>query len=172
MKRHVVLVGLPGSGKTTVGHQAARLLGTAFTDIDETVVSAAGMPVTEIFRVHGKARFRAMERTAMDGALAAPPHLIAPGGGWIAEPGNLAAAMARQACVVYLRISAVVADNRLGDDISRPLLAGGDRAGRLEALLAEREVWYRRAEYAVDATRQVAAVAAEVARIARMRAGW
>ena len=67
MKRHLVLVGLPGSGKSTVGRLVARLLDTAISDLDELTVSAAGMSVAEVFATHGEARFRQMERAAMDG---------------------------------------------------------------------------------------------------------
>ena len=65
MKRHLVLVGLPGSGKSTVGRLVARLLDTAISDLDELTVSAAGMSVAEVFATHGEARFRQMERAAM-----------------------------------------------------------------------------------------------------------
>ncbi len=150
MKRHLVLVGLPGSGKTTVGRQVAGLLRTAFSDIDEIVASAAGMPVAQLFPVHGEARFRRMERAAMDGAMAAPPHVIAPGAGWIAQPGNCEAA--REALLVYLRIAPEAAAARLTGDGSRPLLAGGDPQGRIRELLREREAWYLKSAVTIDAS--------------------
>lgn len=170
MKRHIVLVGLPGSGKTTVGRLAAKLLGTAFTDVDETVVSAAGMPVAEIFRVGKEAQFRRIERAAMDGALAAAPHVIAPGAGWMAQPGNLAAAA--EAVVVYLKISPEAAAARLAGDRSRPLLQDADPAARISELLAERERWYRQAHAEVNAAGAAEAVATEVVRGARSLGGW
>lgn len=150
MKRHLVLVGLPGSGKTTVGRRLAALLGTAFSDIDEIVVSAAGMPVAQVFATHGEARFRRMERAAMDGALAAPPHVIAPGAGWIAQPGNYEAAHA--AFLVYLRMAPEAAAARLSGDTTRPLLAAGDPASQLADLLAMRESWYRKSAVTIDAS--------------------
>lgn len=150
MKRHLVLVGLPGSGKTTAGRAAARLLGTAFSDIDEIVASAAGMPVAQVFATHGEPRFRRMERAAMDGALAAPPHVIAPGAGWIAEPGNYEAA--GDAMLVHLEISPENAAARLQGDTTRPLLADGDPASRLTELLAAREAWYRKSAATIDAS--------------------
>ncbi len=170
MKRHIVLVGLPGSGKTTVGRLAAKLLGTAFTDIDETVVSAAGMPVAEIFRVGKEAQFRRIERAAMDGALAAAPHVIAPGAGWMAQQGNLAAAA--EAVVVYLKISPEATAARLAGDRSRPLLQDADPAARISELLLERERWYRQAHAEVNAAGAAEAVATEVVRAARSLGGW
>ena len=164
MKRHVVLVGLPGSGKTTVGRQVAQLLGTAFSDIDE-IVAAAGMSVAQVFAAHGEARFRRMERAAMDGALAAPPHVIAPGAGWIAEPGNYEAA--RTAALIYLEISPEGAAARLQGDTTRPLLAGGDPASRLMALLATREAGYRKSAATIDASGPPEFVAQAVLEAAR-----
>jgi len=170
VKRHIVLVGLPGSGKTTVGRRVANLLGTAFTDIDETAVAAAGMSVAEIFRVGKEAQFRRIERAAMDGALAAPPHVVAPGAGWMVQPGNLAAAA--DAVLVYLRISPEAAAARLAGDQSRPLLLDADPAARLSELLAQRERWYSQAHAEVDGARAAEAVATEVVRSARSLGGW
>jgi shikimate kinase len=170
VKRHIVLVGLPGSGKTTVGHHVADILGTTLTDLDETVATAAGCSVSEIFASQGEAQFRTLERAAMDRALAASPHVIAPGAGWIAVPGNLDAS--RGAQVIYLRVSVDQAALRLTGDASRPLLAGADRIGRIGVLLEERERWYLRATSQVDGSGPAALVAEAVARIARAEAGW
>jgi len=63
--RHLVLVGLMGAGKTTVGGRCAARLGRAFVDTDDVVVASAGMPVDEIFRSEGEARFRERERAAV-----------------------------------------------------------------------------------------------------------
>lgn len=170
MKRHIVLVGLPGSGKTTVGRRVAALLGTALTDIDESVALAAGRSVSEIFASAGEAMFRTMERAAMDDALAAPPHVISPGAGWIAEPGNLGAAAGAQ--LIYLRVSVEVAAGRLTDNATRPLLVGDDPAGRIRALLVKRESWYRLAVNQVDGSLPAEVVAHAVVRVARETAGW
>ena len=171
MKRHLVLVGLPGSGKSTVGRLVARSLRTALSDIDLLVAGAAGRSVVEIFSGPGEGEFRRLEHAAVQGALAAPPHVIAPGGGWIAEPGNLDAAAAA-ACVIYLRVTPETAAGRLGPHDSRPLLQGGDPVIRLRELLERREPWYRRAEREVDASGDPDAVAAAVVTVAREVAGW
>lgn len=170
MKKHLILVGLPGSGKTSVGRRVAELLRTAFTDIDQIVVSAAGMPVAELFTAQGEPQFRRLERAAMDGAMDAPPHVIAPGAGWAVEPGNLEAA--GDVLLVYLRIHPAAAAERLRGDSARPLLAGGNLELRIGELLAKREAWYRRAGAVVDAGAAMEDVAGAVARLARDTAGW
>lgn len=159
MKRHVILVGLPGSGKTTVGRLAAARWTTPFTDSDERVEREAGRSIVAIFQQSGQAEFRRLERAAMDRALSEAPHLIAAGAGWIAQPGNLDAARARGALVVYLRVSPTAAARRLEGDSGRPLLAGHDGLTRLRQLLEERQAWYDRADAAVDASGSLEEVA-------------
>ena len=90
MARHVVLVGLPGSGKSTVGKLAAEGLGAPLFDIDTLLVRQMGRPVAQIFGMLGEAAFRQMERDAVLAATAGErPAVIVPGGGWAAQPGQL-----------------------------------------------------------------------------------
>src|SRR5437588_9342018 len=92
MKRHVVLVGLPGSGKTTIGRLAAERLHAGFVDIDAIVERREGRPIALIFAEKGEAAFREMERKEMEAALAGEPAVIAPGGGGAAESGAIGGA--------------------------------------------------------------------------------
>ena len=93
MPRHIVLVGLPGSGKSTVGRARRRGAGAPLIDIDQLLVREMGMPVAQIFGMVGEARFREMERDAVQAALGARSRrVIVPGGGWAAQPGQLHAA--------------------------------------------------------------------------------
>lgn len=162
MNRHLILVGLPGSGKTTAGRLAAKLLRTAFSDTDQIVSDTTRLSIPEVFTRYGEHEFRRLERAAMDGALAAPPHVISPGGGWMSQPGNLEAAAG--ALIVYLEISPEDAARRLGDAAFRPLLSG-DPLPKLRTLLAEREPWYAKAQARVSASGSPNAVAAELARL-------
>ena len=167
----MVLVGLPGSGKSTVGRQAAGLLGAAFTDIDVVLTDQTGMSVADLFALRGEPEFRKLETLAMAEALGAPPQLIAPGGGWIAQPGNLEM-VGDRGFLIYLALELRLAAERLDGDIARPLLAGGDLAGRMQGLLLERERWYRLAAVEIDAGRPVEAVARAIASAAQESAGW
>ena len=165
MKRHLILVGISGSGKSTVGRLAAKQLRIKFSDIDELIVAGAGQPVAELFAREGEAQFRRLERAAMERVLAAPPHLIAPGAGWIVEPGNLEAA--GDALLIYLEISPAAAAARLAGDAGRPLLAGGHPLTRLTGMLRAREPWYRKAGLTIPASGTPEAVAAQVAEAGR-----
>src|SRR5690348_1612699 len=86
---HVVLVGLMGAGKTTVGHRCAALLGRDFVDTDELIVSTAGVPFDELWAAEGEAGFRARERVAVIDAASSPtPLVIACGGGAVLDADN------------------------------------------------------------------------------------
>ena len=147
-RRHIVLVGLPGSGKSTIGPLVAEALGLPFVDVDAVLTRRMGMPVDRIIAESGEARFREFEREAFAERLAEGPEVIAPGGGWAAQPGNLEGARAR--CVfVWLKVSPAVAIGRAESGAVRPLLAGGEGLARMSALLAERESFYKQADTTV-----------------------
>ena len=122
---HLVLVGLMGAGKTTVGQLCAERLARPFVDTDELVEAATGSTVAEIFAAEGEAGFRARERVAVVDACAAPdPLVIACGGGAVLDAGNRAA-LKRAGRVVWLRASPAVLSERVGSDPARPLLTDG-----------------------------------------------
>lgn len=172
MKRHVMLVGLPGSGKSTVGRLVAEGLPAPLLDIDSILVRQMGMPVAQIFGMVGEPRFRAMERDAVATAQAREPAVIVPGGGWAAQPGQMESA--RQGClIVYLKCLVTTAAHRTEQGEARPLLAGTDPLEQVRALLAAREPFYKLAHYEVAADKKDAAVVAEeVIRLARAHGGW
>jgi shikimate kinase len=172
MPRHLVLVGLPGSGKSAVGKLVAEALGAKVIDIDGLLVREMGMPIQQIFGMVGEARFREMERDAVKAAEGGDPCVIVPGGGWAAQPGQLEAA--KQSCLtIYLKCLPATATKRSEQGEARPLLAGVDPGQKMRALLQEREPFYLQAHHQVSTENVPAeAVAAEVMALARKHAGW
>jgi shikimate kinase len=172
MPRPIVLVGLPGSGKSTVGRLLADGLPAPLIDIDGLLVREMGMPVSQIFGMVGEARFREMERDAVNAAQGGAPGVIVPGGGWAAQPGQLDAAMTT-CLLVYLKCSPGTAAKRSQQGEDRPVLAGADPVQRMRVLLEEREPFYLLAHHTVQAEPSGSeAVAAEIIALARHHGGW
>lgn len=149
--RHLVLVGLMGAGKTSVGARCAAALGRHLVDTDELVEATAGQTVSEIFAAEGEGGFRARERTAVTDACASPePLVIACGGGAVLDPESRAA-MRDHGVVVWLRASPEHLAERVGVGDGRPLLEGRAPAETLEQLAAQRAGAYEAAaDVAID----------------------
>ena len=173
MPRHLVLVGLPGSGKSAVGRGVAEVLGAPLFDIDLLLVREMGMPVAQIFGMVGEPRFREMEHRAVQAAVGAQePAVIVPGGGWAAQPGHMDWAAQASCLCVHLRCPPATALKRLEHGETRPLLAAADSLARMRELLAAREPFYRLADFEVAADRAADQVVGEVLDLARKHGGW
>ncbi len=143
----LVLVGLPGSGKTSVGRRMAARHGARFVDLDATIEAAAGHTIAELFASEGEAGFRARERTAV-AALGQPDptpeikRVIATGGGTVVDPANRWA-LYRGRRAVWLNGPPEVLAQRLRNSPNpRPLLQGRDPVGAIRELAAGRERFY------------------------------
>ena len=149
--KHLVLIGLMGAGKTTVGAECARRLGRPFVDTDDLVTQAAQMTVEAIFADGGEPRFRKLEHDVVADVCASPePLVIACGGGAVLDPENRRALRAA-GIVVWLRAPAATLMARVGNGATRPLLRD-DPAGALSRLERLREPTYEAAAHAAVET--------------------
>jgi shikimate kinase len=152
-----------GSGKTTVGRLVAGIEGAPFRDLDAMIENQVGMPVSEIFRVHGEPYFRERETELLPSALS-PGAVASLGGGAVIADANWELVRA-MATTVFLSAPFEVLWERLGEGAGRPLLKGGRQAS--EELYQRRLERYRLAQHTADATRPAEEIAAEVARLWR-----
>lgn len=150
----VCLVGMPGSGKSTVGRQLARLLGWQLLDSDAEIERELGHSIRSHFEQYGEDSFRALEEAMIAKLAALPGVVLATGGGAILRESNRQALRGPGNTVVYLRASVDDLVRRLRHDTQRPLLQDVDPAVRLRQLLAQRDPLYRAvADHVVDTGR-------------------
>ncbi len=155
MARSLSLVGMPGSGKSTVGRHLARHLGLPFVDTDHLIEQRIGCSIREFFELQGEPAFRDLEAQVINEATAEPAAcVIATGGGAVLRDSNRELLRSRST-VLYLRATPEDLARRLRHDTHRPLLQGsGDALKRLRALFSERDPLYRRtAHYVIEAQR-------------------
>lgn len=153
MAPKAVLVGLPGSGKSTIGRRLAKALGVGLLDTDVAIEQRTGRSIANIFATDGEQEFRRIEEDVVRAALADHDGVLSLGGGAVTSPGVRAALAGHT--VVYLEISAAEGVRRTGGNTVRPLLAGPDRAEKYRALMAKRAPLYRRvATMRVDTNRR------------------
>ncbi len=142
MPPRVVLIGLPGSGKSSVGARLAARLGVPFADSDDLVEQAQGRSVAEIFAADGETGFRALEAEAIAAALAGFDGVLALGGGAVTTAAVRSDLAAARLPVVLLTASRPELLRRIGSTVHRPLLVA-DPASQLAALEAQRSELYR-----------------------------
>ena len=149
---HLILVGLPGVGKSTIGRAAARQLGRQFLDFDQEIERRAGMNIREIFKLKGEDHFRALELALTQELSDTGGMVLSPGGGWITQPGSVE--LLRSAGrIIYLRASPEAVARRLRRVETRPLLAGRDPVVALRELYAKRQTLYETADFVLDTER-------------------
>jgi shikimate kinase len=149
----LVLVGPPGSGKTTVGRVLARRLAVPFTDVDAVIVERAGKPIADVFLDDGEEAFRELEREVVAHALATADGVLALGGGSVLAPGTRQ--LLREHRVVHLTVGLADGLRRTGMSTARPLLAGVNPRATFRALLEARAPLYREvATVEVDTSRR------------------
>ncbi|GGU98140.1 shikimate kinase [Kitasatospora herbaricolor] len=135
----LVLVGPPGSGKTTVGRELAARLGVGFRDTDADIEALAGKPIPEIFIDEGEPHFRELEVAAVRAATAGHPGVLALGGGAVLAEATRA--LLADLPVVFLEVALADAVKRVGLDAPRPLLAVNPRASWRDLMEARRPLY-------------------------------
>ena len=141
-KPHVILVGLPGSGKSTVGQAVASQTGRTFLDLDQEIERREGRSITQIFGENGELYFRKRERQLTEELALVGNMIVAPGGGWMTVPA-VVALVRPPSRIVYLKVHPETALKRLGPmRLARPLLSRPDPLGELKRLFDERRPSY------------------------------
>ncbi|MBB4304904.1 shikimate kinase [Rhodobium orientis] len=143
--RSVVLVGMMGAGKTSIGRRLAAALGLAFVDADAEIESAANKTIPELFAEHGEAYFRSGERRVIARLLGEGPQVLATGGGAFMD-AETRAAIAEGGISVWLKAEFPVLMERVRRKSHRPLLKDPDPEGVMRRLLAERDPVYATAD--------------------------
>lgn len=162
MSPRVVLIGPPGSGKSTVGAALAARLGLPLHDTDAAIEAAAGRSISDIFIEDGEPTFRELERAEVARAVEQEDGVLALGGGAPVDP--LTEQVLAGQVVVFLDVGIADASKRVGFDQSRPLLAVNPRASWVRLMNERRPVYERVATHRVDtAGRTPDAVAEEIA---------
>lgn len=147
--RSIVLVGLMGAGKTSIGKRLAARLGLPFRDADTEIEAAAGCTIAEIFSRYGEPAFRDGERRVIRRLLAGDPLVLATGGGAFMDP-DTRAAMRHDALSIWLRATLPILLRRVAGRTHRPLLNAGDPADVLRRLIDQRHPVYAEADIVID----------------------
>ncbi|WP_439816853.1 shikimate kinase [Zavarzinia sp. CC-PAN008] len=155
LSRSIVLVGLMGAGKTTVGRRLAQRLGVGFVDADAEIELAAGCTIEEIFERHGEPAFRDLERRVIARLTALEPMVIATGGGAFMDP-QTRARIKDSAISLWLRADLDLLLKRVKKRNNRPLLKKGDPRETLANLMTIRHPVYAEADLVVDSLDQPA----------------
>lgn len=139
---NLILVGMMGSGKTTMGRVLAKHLGKEFVDTDEEIQSRTGVTIPHIFDVEGEPGFRQREASALESLLQRDGLVLATGGGAVISKENRAT-LQQNGIVIYLRASVHDLWLRTRNDRNRPLLQAGNAHDKLAQLLRQREAAYQ-----------------------------
>lgn len=164
-QRPIALLGVRGAGKSSVGAALARKLGMRFVEVDQEIEEAAGLPLGDVFTLHGEAYYRRVEREVLTRLLGeSAPMVLATGGSIVNDPTNYALLKSR-ALTIWLRAKPEDHWNRVvaqGDQ--RPMAENPHAFEELRALLAARQKLYARADRTIDTSgRTVKQVVAEIA---------
>ena len=149
LHKPVVMIGLMGAGKTTIGRRLASALGWHFVDSDQEIIEAAGCSIADIFEIYGEAIFRDLEQRVLLRLIGSKPCVIATGGGAFINP-VIRAAVKEKAISIWLKADLDILLERVSRRDTRPLLKTGDKGAILSKLMEERYPVYAEADIVVD----------------------
>lgn len=149
LQRSIVLVGLMGAGKSTVGRRLAAALHLPFYDADHEIEAAAGCTISDFFERYGEPAFRDGERRVIARLLEGPRHVLATGGGAFMDAGTRQL-IKHQGLSIWLRAGIELLMTRVAKRQTRPLLQTGDPRATMEKLMAERYPTYAEADLTVE----------------------
>jgi len=167
--RSIVLIGLMGAGKTTIGRRLAARLGLPFVDSDQAIEEAAGQSIADIFTTHGEAHFRTGERKVISRLLKNGPQVLATGGGAFMNP-QTREKIQESGISIWLKASLEILMERVQRRSHRPLLQEPDPEAIMKKLINERYPVYAQADFTVTSTQEPhdAIVTAAIMEIAHM----
>ena len=151
--KSIVLIGLMGAGKSSVGKRLARCLELPFADVDDEIVAVAGCSITDIFDIYGEDAFRDCERRVIARMLEQQCHVMATGGGAFMNAATRSE-ISKRAVSVWLRADLVTLVERTSRRSDRPLLRGDNPRARLRSLMRERYPIYAEADIVVDTSQE------------------
>lgn len=149
LHKPVVLVGLMGAGKSTIGRRLASALGVSFIDSDNEISEAAGCSISDIFEIYGEDIFRDLEQRILLRLVSGEPCVIATGGGAFIQPA-IRQSIKEKALSVWLRAELDVLVERVSRRDTRPLLKTGDKGTILSKLMEDRYPIYAEADITID----------------------
>lgn len=148
LRPNIVLIGMMGTGKTSVGEWLSRHTGWSLKNTDDLIVERAAMTIPDMFAKHGESYFRGVEEEVIEAVMKNDNQIVATGGGAVLRQANCNR-MRERGYVVALRASAETIWRRVREDENRPLLSG-NTAGRIECILQERKHAYDFADFTID----------------------
>lgn len=160
-KKTIVLVGLMGAGKSSVGRILAAKLDLPFVDSDDEVEKAAGCSIEDIFEIYGETAFRDVEERVLQRLLKGPPKVVSSGGGAYMNE-RTRARIGRHGIAIWLRADLAILEKRTRRrNAGRPLLKGGNPSEKLKQLIKERYPVYEQADIIVDSIDETPEITAE-----------
>tara|TARA_B100000035_G_scaffold315425_1_gene336058 strand:+ start:19294 stop:19875 length:582 start_codon:yes stop_codon:yes gene_type:complete len=143
MVTKIILVGMMGAGKTTIGKLLSNKLGYDFIDLDKIIEEKSGVKINTIFEIEGETGFREREFQVLSDSIEKDKVIISTGGGIVSNEKSRAQLIKHNALIIYLKANLQTLCNRLKNDNSRPILNVDDKEQVIEKILEEREPYYQ-----------------------------